>query len=689
MVEEALIESLAEETTPADDDPTFWRERLRYLLDYHDAGELFEDEETESLVRAIARLKVLDPAVGSGAFPMGVLHKLVLALRRLDPRNDLWEALQREVAIEKAEHAFEATSQSERDEELQTISDTFERYREDFGRKLYLIQNSIYGVDIQPSACQIAKLRFFISLAIEQEPSSDPSDNYGIKPLPNLETRFVTANTLRGLDTSGQRSLAQSSEVTRLEYELAANRERYFHATTRRDKRASRLENRELRVALADALQATEFSASDAERIAQWDSYDQNTQATWFDAAYMFGVTRGFDVVLGNPPYVKVEHLEQDDREQLKNAFGWSGDLYEHFIFRGMDLVKPNGLFTFIANDSYITFSSKRRIRDLMLANQLLRLVRAPAQTFEASIYAAIFVLSKKPPSRRHAYTSSRMNLPNFDTEQFGDVKYQLVHQIPDRKFLLTSDNDLLTRLLLSFQKVSEVCDVLDTGIDSGNVRSKLFFFGHKEGRERLLQGKQIQKYGLYWDSPQARYKFCDIGYEPLPIPGIGRGGRQSKRNEYWKFRGDIGNHRQPERLLMRQTDDDLVVAYHSEAELGRFYTDNTLFTILPKECGVELKYMMALLNSKLLNYVYQAISQEQGKNQAQVKVKNVRELPVVIPSIESQKEVVERVDGILSDKSADPYADTSAPESEIDLLVYDLYGLSDTEISIIERSQQ
>ena len=122
-------------------------------------------------MRAIAGLKLIDPAVGSGAFPMGALHKLTLALRRLDPQNTLWESLQKELAGRRAAAAFEEPNQAERDAELEEISANFEQYRgSDFGRKLYLIQNSIYGVDIQPIACQISKLRFFISLAIEQEP---------------------------------------------------------------------------------------------------------------------------------------------------------------------------------------------------------------------------------------------------------------------------------------------------------------------------------------------------------------------------------------------------------------------------------------------------------------------------------------------------------------------------------------
>ena len=194
MVEEALVAALSQKCQPTNSNETPWDERLRYLLDYaqmfDDASEWFDDRETDAIVKTISELKVLDPAVGSGAFPMGMLHKLTLVLRRLDPDNTRWEALQKELAEKRAADAFNTQNQQERDIELTDISATFERYRDsDFGRKLYLIQNSIFGVDIQPIACQIAKLRFFISLAIEQEPDRD-AENFGIKPLPNLENAF-------------------------------------------------------------------------------------------------------------------------------------------------------------------------------------------------------------------------------------------------------------------------------------------------------------------------------------------------------------------------------------------------------------------------------------------------------------------------------------------------------------------
>ena len=104
-----------------------WDERLHYLFDYaqdcDDASEWFDVDETKALVRAISQLKILDPAVGSGAFPMGVLHKLTLALRRLDPDNRRWEQLQRERAIQRAEVAFDTKDDRTRREELVEIDE--------------------------------------------------------------------------------------------------------------------------------------------------------------------------------------------------------------------------------------------------------------------------------------------------------------------------------------------------------------------------------------------------------------------------------------------------------------------------------------------------------------------------------------------------------------------------------------
>ena len=409
MVDEALVATLAERVQPKVGGADFWQARLRYLLDYadafEDANELFEEAEAASIVKAIAEIKVLDPAVGSGAFPMGVLHKLTLVLQRIDPRNERWEALQKERATQRAVEAFDTPNQHKRDDELTEISDTFERYRDsDFGRKLYLIQNSIFGVDIQPVACQIAKLRFFISLAIEQE-TDETANNFGIKPLPNLETRFVAANTLLGLDKPAQMSLGQTGVVDRLEQKLNENRERHFHATTRQQKLAYRRQDAQLRKELAAGLKNS-LSAAAANQVAQWDPYDQNAIADWFDAEYMFGIADGFDVVIGNPPYVRQEKIKAL-KPELKNQYDCytgTADLYVYFYERGFQMLRDDGVLTYISSNKYFRSAYGKKLRGFLARqstlSQLIDFGDAPI--FTSIAYPSIITAYKTRTEGNH-----------------------------------------------------------------------------------------------------------------------------------------------------------------------------------------------------------------------------------------------------------------------------------------------
>ena len=425
MVEETLVATLAQQVSPTEGDTELWEDQLRYLLDYaqvcDDASEWFDEEETDGIVQAISKLKILDPAVGSGAFPMSVLHKLTLALRRLDPDNSRWEQLQRDRAGRRARTAFKISNQQERDVELAEISDTFERYRDsDLGRKLYLIQNSIFGVDIQPIACQIAKLRFFISLAIEQEPDGT-ADNFGIKPLPNLETRFVAADTLIGLQLSETRLLLQDDAVQQLIEIIVGIREKYFLANNRQykldleeleekrrkqleeelegqrekwvesqqreiERRIAQLPNPKHRKQLLEEEQKEykgrkekfDFSFEDARKIAHWDPYDQNSTANFFDPEWMFGITDGFDMVVGNPPYINIENLPVTTKHYLfKNYQACKGrtDIYIAFLEKSISILNTKGIMCFILPSAFTTQSSKygEKMRQILIENHTIR----------------------------------------------------------------------------------------------------------------------------------------------------------------------------------------------------------------------------------------------------------------------------------------------------------------------------
>ena len=438
MVEEALTATLTAQVQPTDGDTNSWEQRLRALFDYamafdnpvgvgspnpHDDDGLkspnphnpvgvgspnpspnpyFDNRESDDIVRTISELKILDPAVGSGAFPMGVLHKLTLALSRLDPNNKRWEQLQKERALQRAADAFDTKDRQRRDEELKEISRIFENYSGNFGRKLYLIQNSIFGLDIQSIACQIAKLRFFISLAIEQELDAT-TDNLGIKPLPNLETRFIAGNTLIGLES--ERTLT-SPKAKALETELGENRERHFHATTRSQKRACKSADSTLRRELAKELKSVGMPAADAEKIADWDPYDQNASADWFDPEWMFGVTDGFDVVIGNPPYVRQEKIKAL-KPMLKDQYDCytgTADLYVYFYERGFQLLREAGILTYISSNKYFRAAYGKKLRDFLARQSTVsQLIDFGAgRVFAASVDTSIITVSKTHTEGNH-----------------------------------------------------------------------------------------------------------------------------------------------------------------------------------------------------------------------------------------------------------------------------------------------
>ena len=170
----------------------------RKLISYVDEEDLLTDAQKQQVMEAIYHCKILDPACGSGAFPVGMLQQMVHILSKLDPTNEQWKKMMLDKAVSESRTAFQAESREEREERLKDIENSFDENlnNPDYARKLYLIENCIYGVDIQPIAIQISKLRFFISLVVDQKTTADPANNFGIRPLPNLEAKFVAANSL-------------------------------------------------------------------------------------------------------------------------------------------------------------------------------------------------------------------------------------------------------------------------------------------------------------------------------------------------------------------------------------------------------------------------------------------------------------------------------------------------------------
>ena len=726
MVDEALVATLSQKCSPTDGDTQLWAERLRYLLDYaqtfDDASEWFDDHKTDAIVKTISELKVLDPAVGSGAFPMGMLHKLTLALRRLDPDNTRWENLQKQLAGERAAAAFNTQNRQERDTELTEISATFEHYRDsDFGRKLYLIQNSIFGVDIQPIACQIAKLRFFISLAIEQEPDRS-AENFGIKPLPNLETRFIAANTLIGLEK--ERTLT-SQKAQNLERELSDNREQHFHAATRQQKRARKEKDTELRTELATELKSIGMPADDAEKIAQWDPYDQNATADWFDSEWMFGITDGFDVVIGNPPYVQLQKEGGRLGKLYQNVgfktFARTGDIYCLFYEKANQLLKNNGYACFITSNKWMRAGYGKKLRDyLVTLTQPIQLLDMGPDVFDATVDTNILLFQKTVSNASTAFVGVSLGA-DFDRQSDNIAQYLndngAAMEMPAKgePWAILSPAELnLKRKIEDVGKPLKDWDIniyrgIVTGCNEAFITDE---FKKKELIDQdpksaeiikpLLRGRDV---GRYYTEPAKSYILA-TGYDidilkrypavykhlntigkqiesgKIKVRGKGLFNREDQGENWWNLRAcAYYSEFDEEKIVYPETTHSANFFYDN----GEFFLDKTCFMIT----GSDLKILVGLLSSTLMTFAYKRYCSGTvlGTKGYQYNKHALEKLPVAQIPASQQQSFITLVDLILDAKQTNPEVDTSNLENEIDKRVYELYNLTEDEIAIVEGS--
>ncbi len=442
IVDETLLLYLHENVP--DVSPT----NLRALFDFsiHDYQAPFSPQQTIDLIIALDNVRVLDPACGSGAFPMGTLQRMVDLLAKLDPNNARWKQQQ----LEKAERDHQRVAKMEdekirkaalkeataRMEDIQHSFDT--RHHElDFARKLYLIENCIYGVDIQPIAIQIAKLRFFITLVVDQK-TDRSAPNQGVRPLPNLETKLVAADSLFPLLRPEKQQLGFGDyAVAHLREELRQVRHEYFRARTPEKKATCREEDALLRQKIATELRQNGWPADAAQKLADWDPYNPNLVADFLEPEWMFGglarpakpaptTLRGefsfvnqvggqmqlitqalhsndewrFDIVIGNPPYVRQEQIKhlKPRLQPLYECYVGTADLFVYFYERGIKLLRSGGAFAFVTSNKWMRSAYGEKLRGWLAKNtrlhQLIDFGDEPI--FTALAYPCIVILTKR-----------------------------------------------------------------------------------------------------------------------------------------------------------------------------------------------------------------------------------------------------------------------------------------------------
>lgn len=603
MVNESLVAHL-KQTVGEELEPQY-----RQLLDFTTEEVQLTTDQKAKILHSLFTCKILDPACGSGAFPMGMLQQMVHILQQVDPDNTQWRDILLNMAVDESRRAFGIVDEEERKKKLLEIEDTFNNglNSPDYTRKLYIIESCIYGVDIQPIAMLISRLRFFITLICEQNDiqRDKPEINFGIKTLPNLESKFVAANSLINAEIHQyNEDWTQDKALAILKNELIAIRRRHFYTRKRSEKirllkedeakrkqihehinrlvgEPNEAKIKELQQRIADnekllekyqgedwveeAVQKDLFSEPQIVRVdrnkrerdriysvisacrrdieheqnkctpqgfeaavlqvTDWNPYDQNSVSRFLDIEWMFGVTDGFDIVIGNPPYIQL----QADGGKLANlyepcryeTFNRGGDIYCLFYERGNQLLKDDGTLCYITSNKWMRagYGAELRIYLTSRTNPKLLIDFGETHVFESATVMTNILLFHKADNCNNIVSTQIK-------EDFKDPS-TLVEYVDDHHIISQFENDeswvIMSDLVRNIKrKVEEQGTPLEDwgveiyrGILTGN--NKAFVISddvrniildncqddeEKERTDKLirpiLRGKDINKYGCH-----------------------------------------------------------------------------------------------------------------------------------------------------------------------------------------------
>jgi len=676
MVEESLKEYFKNKF------PNIDEQKLEMLLSYSEDIPEFSEEERKKLISSIADIKILDPACGSGAFPMGILQKLVHLLQRLDPDNKYWYELQYERAIKASEEVFKEKDKVEREEMLKEINEAFDESINypDYARKLYLIENCIYGVDIQPIAIQISKLRFFISLVIDQKVDKT-KENLGIRPLPNLETKFVAANTLIGLERPKQifQLPFLNQEIEKKKKELKNLRHKYFTAKTRAEKLGLQEKDKKIRQEIAELLIKDGWPDDTAHKIASFDPFDQNSSADWFDPEWMFGVIDGFDIIIGNPPYGNIlgKDVNKNTKEFVRKNYKYStiSDISSPFVERSFNLLEKQGNLVFIITYA-ITFNKDFSKTRELLSNNFKKVIiytfdRDRCRIFQSMTQSvSILKCFNKGAENKEGIYSSRMfrETPNIYEIEVTNcnkfllpkgVGYRQEHRLP--KIGEKINKQILEKL---FQFEHSVKNIINQGDYKIWIRTSGNYWYNAFDRKPY---NSVKINSLYVDKDFADFLILlmnsSLFYFWFRIYGDGRDMNMDILESF-----PIPNR---EKVLRY----NILISKMKERFMEK------LFSVFDKEHNrfltSRIKSEIDLIDLVLGKYLYKLEYEE---------IIHILNYDFEVRSgCKLDKPFYNLIEQILSTKKQNPEADTSKLEKEIDKLVYKLYNLTEEEIKIIE----
>lgn len=701
MVDESLVAHV-KRFVGDDIEPTF-----RRLLEYTDEPVDLTDEQRKAIMQSLYHCRILDPACGSGAFPVGVLQQMVHVLGRIDPDNVEWKRMMMDLAVGETTEAFQSDVKEERQELLADIERSFDENinRPDYARKLYLIEHCIYGVDIQPIAIQISKLRFFISLVVDQRTNNDPADNFGIRPLPNLEAKFVAANTLIGLNKKDA-TLFDTDAIKEKEQALKLAKHKIFSAKTVKTKRKYRQQVNDLRIQIANMLEeAGAVGNQEAQALASWDMFDQNASSPFFDPQWMFDVKDGFDIVIGNPPYIDAKEQLKKKELRAQRATLAKDKRYET-LFQKWDLYiafMEMGIKHFCCKEGVCTMIVPYPLSNQLYALKMRMMIIGKydliqvADLYGVKVFENATVTNCIPFVRRsHRENGVLVSNANKQKEITPLFKQSYTNLVQDpRTFVWNFTQEerrgnrhpgLHVLGDYCYISVGMVLNADEKKAKGEFVKADLISTAQDEVHcKKYIEGKDLERYEvkrhrfLEWDTKRCpdqlrRPTFPELyTSDKLLINALGK----------MKASIDLGQNyycEQQVRMALLWKDLEDVSNKSITSSIQKFSTMSR-YDMTQLSRTMDLRCLLAIVNSRYADVLLNDIR----GGDYHIVPEHIRNIPIPAIPHKEQQELIKQVESILSAKRTDPNADTSEQDQAIDKLVYKLYGLTYDEVKVVD----
>ena len=640
------------------------KESIRQFVLTHEAERLGSMAEDISI--KLLNVKICDPAIGSGAFPMGLLRQLYLCQCAIHPELE-------------------------------------EKNAADIKR--HIIQNNIYGVDIEKGAVDIARLRFWLSLIVDEETP---------RFLPNLDFKIMQGNSLleqyKGVDLSKMTTLSTEqgegtqltwfdNELDILRLDLRKKLNEYYNCSDHQRKEQLKQEiidnvKRQLREQSINVdFGDLDLSAND--QFTLWH--------TWFYDVFSQG---GFDIVIGNPPYVNISSMPEM-HETFKKYYpeihtGYN-DLMYYFLCHGVRLLSIDGIMVFITSNYYLGNDYAKKLR-IYLNDKVDKVVNFHnAKIFEsANIHTAISFVKRKNDSQTVLFFTYKKNtLENVVLNE--DYTLSTLERKGLSDTWLIADTSIVA--IIEKMKAGNIFlgDISEIEQGSKSGKNKIFTVSNKFAAEHQFETNIVRK--NIKNSDIHKYTYSDRGNVLLYIDNNTIIEKNPKVYEYmFQHYDDLASRNEvsqglypwyrfdrPRKKEIFDAVEKIIVPYR--AEHNRFAYDNQQCfndggdiraIVIKKDSNFSILFILGLLNSTLIDWYFGFIGKPKGKVREYFN-RPLSEIPIPRATNEQQQPIIALVDTILKTKNNDLAADTNDLENEIDLLVYHLYGLTYDEVLIVD----